>query len=316
MKSLWSKLFSGILLLLVLASCGGPALAENAQAGSADAYPSQFLSGDVYILKSREKIAGNIAGIGTTLIIEEGAVVLGDVSLIASNLEVDGRIAGDVNLFAGTSTLGEKAIVSGSINQILNSIEINPKAVVVGEINNFVLPSSASNLGNNALNLLEWVEPKYWVALQAGRILALMLAALLAIALFKTASFNVIQSIRANKLASWGAGFITLFFVPIISIVLVATICLSPIGLILLAAFWFASIWGWAALSHIIGSQIISWLKLDWSDELTAVFGSAMIGILVSLISVIPCLGFLLNSLIGAIGLGGVLLSRFGRQAA
>ena len=302
------------LALVCLASCAGNSIMKNGDfSGGQDTFPSQFLTGDVYILKSGEKIIGNIAGIGTTLVIEDGAQVTGDISLMASNLEVNGRVNGDVNLFAGTSTFNESAIVTGSINQIFNQLKASPEASIFGEINTYVFPTSGeNNLGTGLPNLLEWAKPTFLFGLQVIRVIALLLFTLLAVYIFHIPTFRVIHSIRQNVAVSWGAGIITLFFIPIIALVLIITICLSPVGLILLLVYLICYLWGWTALSFIVGERFTHWLKFDWSDEATAAIGALLTGTIISLISLIPCIGFLMNTIISAVGLGGVLISRFG----
>jgi hypothetical protein len=320
MKSRLIKILPGILLIAIMVAitaCTGTFAEQEIERGFTTTYPSQFLTGDVYILKDHEKIDGNIAGIGTTLIIEDGATVLGDISLIGGNLQVDGRVTGDINVFAGTASIGETAIITGSINQILNQTTTNPKALIGGEINTYVIPfNTESNIGKNFLNVMEWMKPSVWVALQLGRILFLVLASLLAISLFTKPTFKVITSIRKNLAVSWGVGILTMFSVPIISLVLIVTICLSPIGIILALALLVGSLWSWAALSNIVGGQFTKWLKLEWNKEGTAILGAVFTGIFISFISLIPLVGFLINSIICAIGLGGILLSRFGTNAS
>ena len=318
MKFRLTNLLALFLVLVCLASCAGNSTFEKSvNVDDADIYPSQFLTGDVYILKDGEKIDGNIAGIGTTLVIEEGAQVKGDISLIASNLEVDGKVNGDINLFAGTSTFNDNAIVTGTINQIFNQIEASPNASIYGEINTYIFPASGDDtFGQGLPNLLEWANPTALFSFQAARVISLLLLSLLAISLFHTPTFKVIDSIRQNLAVSWGAGILTLFFIPIIALVLIITICLSPIGILILLAFFISLIWGWTALSFIIGERFTHWLKLDWSNEGTAAVGAVLTGVILSVISLIPCLGFFINTVISAIGLGGVLISRFGTLKA
>lgn len=309
MKSRLISILTGLFIIVFLAACVG---APFTKAGEAT-YPSQFLTGDVYILENDERIDGNIFGIGTTLIIEEGATVMGDISLIASNLEVNGQVNGDINLFAGTSKINETAVVTGSINQIFNQTYTSPEALISGEINTYVFPSSGeSNLGKGLLDVMDWLKPTYWLALQIGRIILLVLMAVLSIFLFKLSTLRIVRAIKKSPIVSWGAGLLTQFFLPLIALVLIVTICLSPIGIISILALLISIIWGWAAISIIVGERLASWLKFDWSDEVHAVIGALIAGLFVSLITLIPCLGFLVNLLISAIGLGGVLLSRFG----
>lgn len=313
MKRLWIKTALLILPALLLAACIVTPF-QDSDSAFGESYPSQFIVGDVYVLRKYEKIDGNIAGIGTTLIIEEGALVMGDISLVGSNLEISGYVAGDVNVFAGTSIIRDTAVVTGSINQIFHQVKIEPDAVVRGEINRFVFPTPASgNTGEKIVNVIEWLQPSRLLAFYIGRIAALVFATFLATSLFKTSTKRVSAAIRHSPAAAWGAGIISMIAVPIISLILLVTICLSPVGIVLILVFLLSTLWGWVALSLIGGEKLTQWLKLDWGVESTAVFGALIVGVLSVLISLIPCIGFLVNQVISAFGLGGVLLSQFGR---
>lgn len=314
MKSRLIKFLPVLLVIFILSACSG--FAEESFSditSSGEPYPSQFLNGDVYILENGEKILGNISGVGTTLVIEDGATVIGDISLLASNLEVYGKVQGNINLFAGTSSFFENSVITGSINQIFNQLETSPGAIINGEINTYVFPTSGeSNFGKGLVNIMEWFKPTFWFGLQFARILMLVLFSVLAVYIFKDPTFRVEQAIRKNPAVSWGAGIITLFFVPLISLVLIVTICLSPVGIIFALAILIGSLWGWTALSGIVGDQFSHWAKIDSSDVAASAIGAVIIGIIISLISLIPCVGFVINLTISALGLGGVLLSRFG----
>ena len=73
------------------------------------------------------------------MILEENALVMGDISLIGSNLEVEGRIAGDLNVLAGSAIIKDTAIITGNINQFFQTIDIKPKALVTGAINTILI---------------------------------------------------------------------------------------------------------------------------------------------------------------------------------
>jgi hypothetical protein len=302
-----------LLALAALTACASISTEINVKEGFGATYPSQFLTGDVYVLKNHEKIDGNISGIGTTLIIEDGAMVMGDISLVASNLEVNGRVAGDINLFAGTSTINDTAIVTGSINQIFNQTSTTPQALVNGDINTYVFPTSGDdNISKGLLNALSWIKPSHWFSLQVGRVMVLVIISVMAAFLFNQPNRRVIRALHKNPVTAWGVGIITQFFVPIIALVLIVTICLSPVGIIAIFVLAISILWGWAALSLIVGERLEIWLKFDWSDVATSAIGAILTGVIISAISLIPCLGFLFNVLLSAVGLGGVILSRFG----
>ena len=312
MKPQWIKRLLVLIAVVALTACIS-APAKPAEPEFRATYPSQFIVGDTYILKSHEKIDGNIVGIGTTLVIEEDAIVMGDISLVGSNLEAYGRIAGDLNVLAGSSFIKDTAIIAGNINQIFQTTNIAPKALVTGEINTYTFPSAAGGeAGNRVISLLEWLRPGRVLALQAARVFALVLLSFLGIYIFKTPTSRVASAIRSNAPAAWGAGLLTIITAPIVAVVMIITICLSPVGILLLIGFFISSLWGWVALCSILGKKMVNWFNLDWSIEPATIFGALILGIFSSLLAFIPCIGFLLNLMITATGIGGVLLSRFG----
>lgn len=315
-----NRLFSVLIalsFLLVSAACVGTPSQAADETGFINTYPSQLLTGDIYVLKNHERISGNLSGVGTTLIIEEGALVMGDISLVGGSLEVNGRVTGNVNVVAGTTEIGDTAIIAGSINQIFNQTKVSPNAVVSGQINTYVLPvSGEQDVSQGITSLMEWLKPGFWLLLQFLRVVGMMIMALIATSLFKQPTFNVIAAIRRSLAVAWGAGLLTMFSIPLVSIVLIVTICLSPVGFILLLALMVCVVWSWTVLSNMVGIQMTKWLHLDWSPEGTAVFGALLLGIVISAVTLIPMAGFIINTALCSIGLGGALLSRFGTASA
>jgi len=312
MKSRWSKLLPLLFEVFLLSACIGSGFrAEEEKHGAT--YPSQFLVGDVYVLKKHEKIDGNIAGIGTTLIIEDGAAVMGDISLIGSQVEVFGRVAGDTNVFAGTTHIHNTAIINGSINQISHQINIEPGAHISGEINTFAFPTQLSigEIGKLE-NILDWLHPTGWIAFQLIRNLILVFITVLIIFLFKMPTLRVVHSINKNVAVSWGVGLLVILATPIVSLFLIITICLSPIGIILILTFLIADIWGWAGISLIIGSNLTRWLKLDWPEEAEVAVGAVLLGLALTLLAFLPCVGFMISTIVSSVGLGGIVLSKLG----
>ena len=308
----WIKLPALLIAAVILTGCiNTPAQPDESEIWTT--FPSQFIVGDTYILKSHEKIDGNIVGIGTTLILEENALVMGDISLIGSNLEVDGRIAGDLNVLAGSALIKDTAIITGNINQFFQTIEIKPKALVTGEINTYSFPSAANGQTSTRVSqLIEWLRPGNVAAIQGVRIIGLILISLIGIYLLKTPTTRITSALGSNLPAAWGAGLLTIITIPIVAFILIISICLSPIGILLILAYLICILWGWVALSSYFGTNLIKWLKLDWAVEPATILGALILGITASLIAFIPCIGFLLNLMLTATGIGGVLLSRFG----
>lgn len=279
-------------------------------------YPGQLLAGDIYILKNNEIIDGDIAGVGTTLSIEKGATVRGNISLVGSNLEVAGKVDGDINVFAGTSFIKNSAVITGSINQIFHQINIDPDASVSGEINTYQLPAQQNiRDGSGFTRLIDWLKPSSIIIFHIVRNVTFVLFTFLIISILKTRTLRAVSSLQKNMIAAWGAGMITMIALPIISFVFLITICLSPFAVILIITFLLCLLWAWVLIALLAGQMLERWLRQDWKEELSSVIGSVLIGLITSLISIIPCIGFLINILIASAGLGGILISRFGTQA-
>ncbi len=312
MKSRWSKLLPILFTVFLLSACIGSGFRSEEEKLSTS-YPSQFLVGDVYMLKKHEKIDGNIAGIGTTLVIKDGAAVIGDISLIGSKVEVFGCVTGDTNVFAGTTHIYNTAIIDGSINQIAHQINIEPGAYISGEINTFAFPIQLSIGETGKLeNMLDWLNPTGWIAFQLIRNLILVFITVLIIFLFKMPTLRVVRCIKRNVAVSWGVGLLVILAAPIVSLFLIITICLSPIGIILILAFLIADIWGWAGISFIIGNNLTRWLKLDWSEEAEVAIGAVLLGLASTLLAFLPCVGFMISTMISAVGVGGIVISKLG----
>lgn len=312
MRSPWTKIIPLLLAILLLSACTESGFKTEEEQFS-ETYSSQFLVGDVYVLKNHEQIDGNLVGIGTTLVIEDGASVMGDISLIGSQMEFFGRVAGDINVFAGTTHIHKTAIITGSINQIAHQINIEPGAHISGEINTFAFPTHLS-IGDTwkLENVLGWLQPTGWIAFQLIRNLFLVLITVLIIFLFKMPTLRVARCIKKHIAVSWGAGLLVMVATPIVSLFLIITICLSPIGLILFLALLIAGIWGWAGMSFVIGENLTRWLKLDWPEEARVAVGAVMLGLASTLLAFLPYVSFMISAMVSAFGLGGVVLSKLG----
>lgn len=272
-------------------------------------YPSQVLVGDVYILNDGEMIDGVIVGFNTTLVIEEGARVSGDIILFGSQSEIAGKIIGDMNLFAVETHIKDSAVITGSINQIASEMNIDPGASISGDINTFATPDSDLNhdveIPSQAADIL---RPRTWFIFQIFRSFLLTFFNLLIIFLFKDQVLKVTHQLKSQPLVSWTIGLLSFFAVPVVSIVFLITVCLSPIGIILLIALMLVNLLGWTVTSFFIGDQLTKWLKLDWGEGAVTAVGSVLFGIFFTLIALIPFASLIASSIISAFGNGAVLL--------
>jgi len=303
----------GLFLVSVLALTGCSAAQPDLSGDSENVFPGQFLLGDVYILQSGERINGDIAGIDTQLTISERAIVNGSISAIGSQVRIDGIINGNINSFGGSVTFGDTAQIRGDINNITSEIDIAPGAGIVGEINAFSLPEEGQpenlEIPDQAKEIL---NPRGWVIFQVVRVSLLLIANTLIIFLFKDPTLRVVRQLRSQVLVSWIVGIVLAFSTPLVAIVLLVSICLSPIGLLLLILLFLVKIWSWTLISYLVGDLLASWLNLEWGHIAIVVLGSLIVGLVTILLSFIPFVGIIINAIVSALGVGSIVLGRFG----
>ena len=110
-------------------------------------------------------------------------------------------------------------------------------------------------------------------------------------------------------------GLLTLLVTVVLAVILSITIILIPVALIGVLILAFAIAFGWIAIGLEVGQRAALALHQEWPLPLSAALGTFVLNFMANGIGFIPCVGWLVPFLIGLLGLGGVLLSRFGTQA-
>jgi hypothetical protein len=306
------KLSLILLICMGLSACAinTPLTLQNTQG---EIQGNQLFIGKSFTLDAGKIIKGDILGIGTDLTLKPGSSVDGNILLIGSSLEAGGIVKGDLNLFAGNSHLIKSAILHGSINQFFHHVVIDQDAQVSGEINAFSFPGFPTEQISGLISTTaEWFSPNRWFLWDFSRTLIIGVLTLLAVMLLKKQTLRVHTQIQTQPVISWGAGIFIALATPVAALILIITICLLPVGLLLLLALALAYLFGWLAVGIVTGKLVQQWLRIRWSDEVQAFLGSLLFGLITSLIGWIPCIGWIFNFMVGCIGLGAVIITRFG----
>lgn len=260
-------------------------------------------------------LEGDIVAMGANISLSPGAMVKGNILLIGSSLESKGIIHGDLNLLAGSVVLRDGSILNGDINQLFNHVILDQKAQVIGSINSISFPGISTERITGLITFISnRFNPQNWLKWGIIQITATSFLALLTGIWLKKRMVVMNRQIQSQPLLSWGAGVMSLAIVPIVSVILIITICLSPLGLFMLVTLAILYLAGWIALGISAGTVLQVWLKTQWPYELQAFLGTFMLGITTTIIGWIPCLGLMVNILLGCIGLGAVIITRFGSQ--
>ena len=116
-------------------------------------------------------------------------------------------------------------------------------------------------------------------------------------------SFQIVMA-----LLSIGVGLLTVLLAALLSVLLVV-ICIGiPVAIVLLLALALAYLFGWVSASWIVGYKLLAQLKIKATLMGEAVAGTAVI----SLVGLIPCLGWSMWLVVSCWGIGAVVLTRFG----
>jgi hypothetical protein len=275
---------------------------------------------------------GNLIVFGGIVELESGSTVDGDVIVFGGIINADGFITGTVVGLGGPVNLGGTAVVEGEVVSAGSPINQSPGAIVKGDIVDMVqgpftfdFPGGMQTWpGGGQLPgmdmrwspLVSFVQFVLWLFVGA-------VVAMLALLFVPDHTKRVAHSAVNSPLPSLGVGLLTtILFVPlmlimtIVMIILIITICLLPFVLLVVI---FVAVVAWAfgliALGYEVGNRLTKGLNRDWAPPLSAGIGTFLLLLVINGLGImIPCIGWIFPTLAGMLGLGAVLLSRFGTQ--
>jgi hypothetical protein len=299
-----------IFTFLIVLIVPGSALAKGFQ-------EDEIVFGGTYTLESGEVLDGSLVVIGGSAALEETSQVQGDVVIFGGNLDAQGEITGSVVGIGGLVTLGDTASVGQDIVIFGANLDQALGAQVDGNVINGITSPLALNIPGDMR------VPRFQVSFNpffqfAWFLLRAFLWAIVAVVLvlFLPRQFAEVSRTAIHQpLISGGLGLLTMFILPIFLLVLLITLICSPIsliGILLLAVAWG---FGLIALGLELGHRIAAMFKQDWAPALSAGVGTLLlILVLNGLQAVVPCVGWVFPALAGMVGLGAVILTRFGTQ--
>ena len=295
-KILFSLLLAGLLLSLTLA---GPVYAANALEG-------KVVIGESFTLKSGETIDGDLVVISGSAVVEAGAHITGNVVVMG----------GSVILRATAEIDQQLAVLGGSISREKGAL------VKGGESQSFGFSGSSQPTPERPAgraSFLAGFDPLFQLAqnlLQAvAVILVVSVLALLIGALLPDASTRVSAAIATAPAVSGLLGLLTLIAVPILLTLVAITICLIPFSLVGAIVYMAALLFGWVAFGLLLGNRLAAALRWNLPPAVTALLGTFVVTAVAAplwFISPLQCIGVPLDVIFACLGLGGVVLTRFG----
>ncbi len=313
-KVFFSLIVVGLLLSLSLAS---PVYAANALEG-------KVVIGESFTLKSGETIDGDLVVISGSAVVEAGARVTGNVVVMGGSADLAGRVEQNVTVMGGSVILRATAEIDQQLAVLGGSITREEGAQVKGgESQSF---GFSGNRGTpegptGRPGVLGRLDPLFELArriLQALVIIVVMsVLALLIGALWPDASTRVSAAIATAPAVSGLLGLLTLIAVPILLTLLAITICLIPVSILGGIVYMAALLFGWVAFGLLLGNRLATAFRWNLPPAVAALLGTFVVtAISAPLWFISPllllCVAMPLDTIFACLGLGGVVLTRFG----
>ncbi len=275
--------------------------------------------------------------------VEEDEQVNGAVVAVGGSVKVDGRVRDNVVAVGGNVRLGPHADVRGDVTVVGGTIERDPGATVSGRLNEvaFSVPAVRIRPGWN-VRWAPWFDGGPWRAFRLfGTLVRMALFALLATIVLLAAPRAVRRVEFAVTSQPWKSALVGLLaqlvFVPVVVLVVVV-LAISIIGIPLLVlvpfgvlAFFVALVLGFTgaacALARLfehrpsaaelgVFSALAAGLAMIWGLTLLGRIVGLGGGPLALIAVVLIFVGFLIEYAAWTLGLGGALITRFGRHGA
>jgi len=314
----FTRILQTLLVVAIMLMAAVPAFASDGQP------PGQVVWGD-FTLQSGQTMAGDLIVFGGDVRIEADSQLEGSLLAWGGDVEIAGTVEKDVVAMGGDVLLRKTARIYGGLVALGGTVDREVGAQVRGQ--QLVNPPRWSwwRWGWGAAPVPFY---PYWpsdglpamafqVAMRGGRLLLRTvvmagLAGLVAL-LWPRAATRVGRSALERPLNAFGMGLLTLIVGILLAVGLIITLCLSPVGAAVAVALVVAVLFGQLAIGIVVGERLMPTLtSRTVAPFWTAALGAGLLTLLVDLLDLIPCVGWVGGFLVTCAGLGAVVLTRFG----
>lgn len=298
-------LLAGIVFLLLTLFVGSVA---HAQSIAGD----KFVLNEDFVLASGRMLDGRLAALDGSITLEPGSVVSGDVAAYGSKLEIAGTVQGNVAVFRGTVHLADTAVIEGDFVSMGAAVTRDPGARIRGETveglsRSRELPERVPKPPRPSL----FGQAIRWQLGTLAWVLLMVVLGGLAMVVAPRAVERVARAAAAEPAMTFGLGLLT-YIVALLCGALLLIAC--GLGLLVWLALLVASLLGWIAMGLWVGRRVFAALRV----RSTTALGEVALGVmLITVLARLPwCIGFLFAAIVGSIGLGAVIVTRFGTQSS
>lgn len=320
-----------LMLVVSVVLVGVLALPVSAAAAGAGGVllDGRIVFGGSYTLRTGEILDGDLLALGGNVTLEAGSTVTGSVVVVGGNLNASGRIDNDLSVIGGNVNLEAGAVVGGDLTAFGGNVNRDPASTIEGQIrsggNTVEIPWV---LGPEGMPRLEgpfsgrtWsprldLEPSPAWKVGGWLMRSVLMAALaVLVVMFGASGAGRVARAAADSLPAAGViGLLGLVAIPALLVLLMLTICLIPFSVVGFVVFGVAIVYGWIGIGLEVGERMTRSFHWRLDPAAAAGVGTLVVSLVAHGIGFLACVGWLAPLFVSAVGLGAVLLTRFGRQ--
>jgi MFS family permease len=253
--------------------------------------------------------ATSVVKINDDVTIEENMKVR-NVFVLRGQITISGTVEQSVVAIGGSIVLTRTAVVNGDVVALGGIIVMGKGANVHGtltEINSSNISAAISDLLSDDWEGWSWLFAIFSVVV----FFAILILALLIVALIPKPIQVIAETIKTNTFKVSLSGLLGLLLIVPIAVLLtisVIGIVLIPLEMILVVS---AALLGFIAVSQLVGRRVLMLIKRTGGGVIRQTFWGL---ITLWLIGWIPYVGWIIKVLAVVLGLGGVIMTRFGTK--
>lgn len=235
---------------------------------------------------------------GATITISPVTVATGSAYLAGDNVVIGGDIAGDVWVAGGEIHITDGTTIGGDLRSYAEAEPVLGDNVTIGgEVQHSARTAAPHSTKSD---VLDWVRS----------VVALFIGAAVLLYLMPASSQRVVDTAAKKPAIAFGLGVLWLLLVVPVIVVLFITFIGAPLAVLLIgvAIAVFVAAWLYSAL--VIGERAFGWITkkpvttLSWQHALLG-------AVILSVLSFVPIVGWLVAAIIFIAALGSVLLVRW-----
>ena len=292
--------------------------------------------GEDYTVHEGEHLDGDLVVFGGSAFLELDSRVEGSVIVWNGDADVDGTIESDLVVTNGDITLGDDACVEGNVVCSWNcDIEQAEGARVEGTVidgvsppmldfrflpdfrferdRDFRMPFPVNGWAAAPGAVLRWA---FRLIRGVASILVIAVVAGLVALIWPGQTARIGRTVAEAPGPTFGIGLLAALAAVAAIIVLAITICLVPTAILIALALGIAGLFGWIAVGALLGERLLETFN---AREVAPMWAAGLGTLVISLVSaglgLVRCLGILgaiATLVLGCMGLGAVVLTRFG----